>query len=78
MGFADAKAPVPLERGAGMDKPSPSPSGPDSLDPKWKEEFEPIVELISYQPHKTYVASPPELEMIFARTSAGQQPKWVL
>lgn len=43
--------------------------------PEYKQEFEPVVELISYQPHKTYVTSPPELEMIFARTSAGHQPK---
>ncbi|KAK8850445.1 hypothetical protein IAR55_004363 [Kwoniella newhampshirensis] len=39
------------------------------------ERFERIVELIALQPQKTYVASPPELEMILARTSAGGQPK---
>jgi CCR4-NOT transcriptional complex subunit CAF120 len=38
-------------------------------------EFAPVVELIGMQPQKTYVASPPELEMILARTSAGGQPK---
>ncbi|ORX41110.1 hypothetical protein BD324DRAFT_42831 [Kockovaella imperatae] len=37
--------------------------------------FDNIVELIAAQPQKTYVASPPELEMILARTSAGGQPK---
>ncbi|WWC65133.1 uncharacterized protein I303_107747 [Kwoniella dejecticola CBS 10117] len=37
--------------------------------------FERIVDLISHQPQKTYVTSPPELEMILARTSAGGQPK---
>lgn len=60
--------------------------GPGPHEPQWgakspsfanmnTAQFQPIVELISYQPHKTYVASPPELEMIFARTSAGQTPK---
>ena len=39
------------------------------------QNFDDIVELISAQPQKTYVASPPELEMILARTSAGGQPK---
>lgn len=38
-------------------------------------EFDRVVELIAAQPQKTYVASPPELEMILARTSAGGQPK---
>ncbi|WVW80918.1 hypothetical protein I302_102909 [Kwoniella bestiolae CBS 10118] len=37
--------------------------------------FDRIVELIAHQPQKTYVTSPPELEMILARTSAGGQPK---
>ncbi|WVQ63247.1 uncharacterized protein L199_001398 [Kwoniella botswanensis] len=37
--------------------------------------FDKIVELIAHQPQKTYVTSPPELEMILARTSAGGQPK---
>ncbi|KAL7423905.1 hypothetical protein Q5752_001490 [Cryptotrichosporon argae] len=41
----------------------------------WMRDFDPIVELITAQPHKTYLSSPPELEMIQARTSAGQQPK---
>jgi CCR4-NOT transcriptional complex subunit CAF120 len=43
--------------------------------PAWMREFAPIVELLGMQPAKTYVSSPPELEMIWARTSAGQQPK---
>jgi CCR4-NOT transcriptional complex subunit CAF120 len=33
------------------------------------------VDLIGAQPNKHYVASPPELEMILARTSAGALPK---
>lgn len=41
----------------------------------WMKQFETIVDLIAAQPQKTYVASPPELEMILARTSAGGQPK---
>lgn len=43
--------------------------------PEWRQQFESIFELFTYQPLKTYVASPPELEMIFARTSANQVPK---
>jgi CCR4-NOT transcriptional complex subunit CAF120 len=39
------------------------------------KDFQAIVELIGMQPQKTYVASPPELEMILARTSVGGQPK---
>jgi len=39
------------------------------------KEFDAVVELIGAQPQKTYVGSPPELEMILARTSAGGQPK---
>ena len=41
----------------------------------WKKPFDAVVEMIGVQPQKTYVASPPELEMILARTSAGGQPK---
>lgn len=41
----------------------------------WIKQFDAVVELIGLQPQKTYVASPPELEMILARTSAGGQPK---
>ncbi|BEJ16455.1 hypothetical protein CspHIS471_0510600 [Cutaneotrichosporon sp. HIS471] len=52
-----------------------SSSNIDSKDPSFRQSFGPVVELISYQPQKTYVSSPPELEMIFARTSAGQQPR---
>ena len=42
------------------------------------KQFDAIVQLMSDQPMKTYVASPPELEMILARTSAGGQPKYVI
>jgi hypothetical protein len=45
------------------------------LDQGKMREFEGIVELIAMQPQKTYVACPPEIEMILARTSAGGQPK---
>lgn len=48
---------------------------PTSPTPEWRQQFESIFELFTYQPLKTYVASPPELEMIFARTSANQVPK---
>jgi hypothetical protein len=43
--------------------------------PTWQREFNNIVDLIGAQPNKHYVASPPELEMILARTSAGALPK---
>jgi CCR4-NOT transcriptional complex subunit CAF120 len=43
--------------------------------PTWQREFNGIVDLIGAQPNKHYVASPPELEMILARTSAGALPK---
>lgn len=48
---------------------------PTTPTPEWRQQFEPIFELFTYQPLKTYVASPPELEMIFAKTSANQVPK---
>lgn len=48
---------------------------PTTSTPEWRQQFEPIFELFTYQPLKTYVASPPELEMIFAKTSANQVPK---
>nr|XP_031860163.1 uncharacterized protein CI109_004295 [Kwoniella shandongensis]KAA5527235.1 hypothetical protein CI109_004295 [Kwoniella shandongensis] len=59
--------------------PSPQrPMGhgiPQASSDRSLERFDRIVELIGIQPQKTYVASPPELEMILARTSAGGQPK---
>lgn len=45
--------------------------------PAWQRDFNAVVDLIGSQPSKHYVASPPELEMILARTSAGSQPKYV-
>jgi CCR4-NOT transcriptional complex subunit CAF120 len=52
-------------------------AGPGSpgLSAEKMREFDRLVELIEAQPQKTYMASPPELEMILARTSAGGQPK---
>ncbi len=52
-----------------------SPRGGPPAQAAWMKEFDAVVELIGAQPQKTYVASPPELEMILARTSAGGQPK---
>ena len=43
--------------------------------PAWTKEYDEVVNLIGQQPGKTYVASPPELEMILARTSAGGPAK---
>ena len=54
----------------------PIPSGlPQRDQPNWQREFNTVVDLIAAQPNKHYVASPPELEMILARTSAGALPK---
>ncbi len=53
---------------------SPRIGGP-SGNSAWMKDFDPVVNLIALQPQKTYCASPPELEMILARTSAGGQPK---
>ena len=50
-------------------------NGPPGQNAGKKQNFDEVVELIAAQPQKTYVASPPELEMILARTSAGGQPK---
>ncbi|WVN89606.1 uncharacterized protein L203_104833 [Cryptococcus depauperatus CBS 7841] len=60
--------------GAGSTNPS-SASGPGNHDIVDMDRFMPIMELIAVQPQKVYVTSPPELEMILARTSAGGQPK---
>lgn len=57
-------------------KQPPTPSSqPQSTQPSWQREFNNIVDLIGAQPNKHYAASPPELEMILARTSAGALPK---
>ena len=50
-------------------------NGQQPNQPTWQREFNNIVDLIGAQPNKHYVASPPELEMILARTSAGALPK---
>lgn len=70
-GSTPALAPVaPPENAA-----APGPDSGEDAPPAWMREFDTIVELFNAQPQKTYVASPPELEMILARTSAGGQPK---
>lgn len=53
----------------------PVPGAAGSKQPEWMKEYAAIVDLIGAQPAKTYMTSPPELEMILARTSAGGQPK---
>lgn len=53
----------------------PVPGAAGSRQPDWMKEYAAIVDLIGAQPSKTYMSSPPELEMILARTSAGGQPK---
>lgn len=58
-------------RGSTLGTPAP----PDHAGPVDMDRFRAIVDLIAIQPQKTYVTSPPELEMILARTSAGGQPK---
>jgi hypothetical protein len=76
---AQAQAATP---GTASQQPSASaaPSAPSApagtaAHPAWMNQFNAVVELIGMQPAKTYVSSPPELEMILARTSAGGQPK---
>jgi hypothetical protein len=45
------------------------------VNPALVQVFRPLMELIDNQAKKLYGASPPELEMIFARTANGGQPK---
>jgi CCR4-NOT transcriptional complex subunit CAF120 len=65
---------TPARQALGSPGPG-SPANGTSPGDAWKRRFDGIVDLIAVQPQKTYVASPPELEMILARTSAGGQPK---
>lgn len=60
-----------------IENPRSMGAGPPQGQAGWTKEFDAVVDLIGAQPQKTYVASPPELEMILARTSAGGQPKFV-
>ena len=46
-----------------------------SINPALENVFRPLMELIQVQSKKMYGASPPEVEMIFARTPQGGQPK---
>jgi len=74
------RSPPPIEKETMSGSPSLSNigegvGGVGAPNQPWMRQFEVIVELIAAQPQKTYVASPPELEMILARTSAGGQPK---
>ena len=74
------RSPPPVEKETMKGSPSLSNigegiGGVGAPNQPWMKQFETIVELIAAQPQKTYVASPPELEMILARTSAGGQPK---
>lgn len=71
MNGSPALSASPREKGAGMGGVGGGGEGGGGS----TKAFDPIVELIAAQPQKTYVASPPELEMILARTSAGGQPK---
>ncbi|KIR42534.1 CCR4-NOT transcriptional complex subunit CAF120 [Cryptococcus deuterogattii 99/473] len=58
-----------------VNPPQPDAAGPANASQVDMDRFRSIVDLIAIQPQKTYVTSPPELEMILARTSAGGQPK---
>lgn len=58
-----------------VNPPQPDTAGPANASQVDMDRFRSIVDLIAIQPQKTYVTSPPELEMILARTSAGGQPK---
>lgn len=66
MGSGDATPPTSIGQAPGTDLPPPA---------AWTRPFQPIVELIGLQPAKVYGASPPELEMIVAKTSSGSAPK---
>lgn len=58
-----------------VNPPQPDTAGPANASQADMDRFRSIVDLIAIQPQKTYVTSPPELEMILARTSGGGQPK---
>ena len=77
-GHSNARSPPPVEKETMSGSPSMGNmnkrSGDGANAPSVKQ-FDAVVDLIAAQPQKTYVASPPELEMILARTSAGGQPK---
>ncbi len=45
------------------------------VNPALVQVFRPLLELIANQAKKLYGASPPEVEMIFARAANGGQPK---
>lgn len=45
------------------------------VNPALVQVFRPLMELIANQSNKLYGASPPEVEMIFARAANGGQPK---
>jgi hypothetical protein len=45
------------------------------VNPALVQVFRPLMELIAIQSNKLYGASPPEVEMIFARAANGGQPK---
>lgn len=69
MNSGDATPPTAIGQAPGTDMPPPA---------AWTRPFQPIVELIGLQPAKVYGASPPELEMIIAKTSSGAVPKCVI
>jgi hypothetical protein len=48
---------------------------PSTINPALERVFTPLMELIQLHSKKMYGASPPEVEMIFARTPQGGQPK---
>jgi CCR4-NOT transcriptional complex subunit CAF120 len=73
-GSARSTPPVEKETMSGSPSLGSTRSG-DGTSQSWIKQFDAVVDLIAAQPQKTYVASPPELEMILARTSAGGQPK---
>lgn len=48
---------------------------PSKINPALSRVFQPLMDLIALHSKKMYAASPPEIEMIFARTPQGGQPK---
>jgi hypothetical protein len=75
-------SPAPATKEPGMASPRISQAQtqlstrrPSTINPALSRVFQPLMELIQLQSKKMYGCSPPEIEMIFARTPQGGPPK---
>ena len=75
-------SPAPAAKEPGMASPRISQAQtqlptrrPSTINPALSRVFQPLMELIQLQSKKMYGCSPPEIEMIFARTPQGGPPK---